>query len=97
MSDVKDSGSAVIEGDSIVIRVAIEALPTILDGVGTLWDEEGEPRFQVTDPAAFAAEIVRSLNDEREDGTTRIHRMFDEALDHAVEYGDDQGIEEIGS
>jgi len=93
MGNIKDSGRAVIEDGCIVIRVAIEALETVIDGVGTLWDERGEPRFKVTDGLKFAADLVHSLNDEDEQGTTRIHLMFDDAIDHAVEYGA-EGIEE---
>ncbi len=93
MNNIKDSGRAVVEDGCIVIRVAIEALDTIIDGVVALYDEDGEPLFKVTDCPKFAADLVRSLNEEDEQGTTRIHLMFDDAIEHAVEYGA-EGIEE---
>lgn len=42
---------------------------------------------KVTDPAMFAKEVYRRLNDEEEDGTTIVHRMFDDAIKEAVEQG----------
>jgi hypothetical protein len=43
--------------------------------------------------SAFAKEIVRSINDESENGSTRFHLMFDEAMEHAIDQGA-EGIEE---
>ncbi|PAQ03691.1 hypothetical protein LRP31_25660 [Mesorhizobium mediterraneum] len=42
---------------------------------------------KVTDPAAFAKAVYHQLNDEEEDGTTIVHRMFDDAIKEAVEQG----------
>jgi hypothetical protein len=61
----KNSGHAVIEGDHIVIRVSIEALPTILGGIEALWGDDGDPDFRVSDAAVFARDLVYTLNDER--------------------------------
>ncbi len=50
--------------------------------------------FKVTDPAEFAKEVCRALNAEKEDGTTRVHMMFDSALNHAIDQGA-EGVEEV--
>lgn len=91
MITLENSGRAIIEDGSIVIRIAIDALPMIVEGS---WASGGMgTRYKVTDAAAFAADLVRELNDESEDGTTRIHRMFDKAIINAIEQGA-EGIEE---
>lgn len=82
---------AVIENGSIVIRVAVDALPAIVEGG---WAAGAyDTRFKVTDIFEFAADLVRELNRESEDGTTRIHVMFDKAILEAVDQGA-FGIEE---
>lgn len=84
-------GRAYIEDGYIVIRVAISALDTVVDGA---WALNGLPlRYRVTEPATFAKELCNSLNDEDEQGTTRIHRAFDSAISHAIDQGA-EGIEE---
>jgi len=88
---VKHSGEAVIEGGAIVIRVDISALPMVVEGA---WAAGGmDLRLKVTDAKAFAKDLVRALNDEAEDGTTAIHKMFDAAIWEASEQGA-EGIEE---
>ena len=88
---LENSGRAIIEDGSLVIRVALEALPMIVEGS---WAAGGiDTRYKVTDAAAFAADLVRELNDESEDVTTLIHRMFDKAIDNAIGQGA-FGIEE---
>lgn len=52
-----------------------------------------QTRYKVIDPAAFAKELARELNDEDDDGTTRIHRMLDKAIEGAIDQGA-EGIEE---
>ena len=77
---------AVIEGNDIVIRVAIDALPAVVEsGPFVGW--------RVTDGAAFARDLVHELNAESEDGTTVVHLMFDRAIERAIENGA-QGVEE---
>lgn len=72
---------AKIEGDEIVIRVKIEALPCAMAG-SPLGAE-----IHVTDAAVFAEEFVRALNDEDEVGTTLLHKAFDRAMANATESG----------
>lgn len=86
---------AVIEGPNIVIRVPVSAIPVAFDA----WpdaprNEEGDALYVVTDAATFAKGIVRYLNAEEEDGTTRIHVMFDGAMSEALEQGE-EGVEEV--
>lgn len=44
-------------------------------------------RYEITNFDEFAAELVRALNDEDEQGTTRVHKMFDAAIEYAVDQG----------
>lgn len=85
------SGHAYIEDDAIVIRVAFSHLPTIIEGA---WAANGiSTRLKVTDVVAFAKDLSHALNDEDEEGTTPIHRLFDHAIEAAFESGAD-GVEE---
>lgn len=83
--------TAKIENGYLVIRVAIASLPQIVEGAwaaGFL-----TPRYRVTDADKFARDLLLALNDESEDGSTRVHQMFDSAIKHAIDYGAD-GIDE---
>lgn len=81
-----------IEDGHIVIRLPIAALPLIVDHEHL--DEEGAPAFILTDVHAFAAAVVHELRHESEDGTTMVHKMFDNAVLDAIDSGAD-GVEEI--
>ena len=83
---------AVIRDGQIVISVAIDALPIILSGACAADAIAG--LFRVTNPAVFAEAVCVALNQEAEDGTTRVHTMFDSAFDHAIEQGA-EGVEEV--
>lgn len=88
---IERSGQAVILNGAVVISVALAALPMVVEGA---WASGNlQPRYKVTNVNEFAAELVRALNDEEEDGTTRVHRMFDSAIDEAINQGA-EGIEE---
>jgi len=90
----KDSGRAVIESGDIVIRVSIAALGTITNGVGALWNPDGNPTVEIVDVEEFAKDLVYELNNEAEDGTTRVHTMFDDAIEAAILDGA-QGVEDL--
>lgn len=83
---------AVIQDGKIVISIDVDALPIIvsgscaLDGIDGLW--------KVTDPVAFAKDVCRALNKEDEQGTTRVHTMFDGAFNDAIDQGA-EGVEEV--
>lgn len=85
MIELENSGRAIIEDGALVIRVALDALPAVVDGAWAAGDMD--TRFKVTNAAEFAADLCRELNDESEDGTTRIHRMFDKAIENAINQG----------
>jgi len=61
-----------------------------------VWDDLHCKSFlSVTDEDVFAKSILRRMNDEGEDGSTLITRMFDMAFECVVEQGDDGfGFEE---
>lgn len=86
-----NGGVAVIVRGSIVIRVPLSTLPQVLEGA---WAAGGiDTRYKITNIDEFAADLVGELNREEEDGTTRIHQMFDKAIDEAIGQGA-FGIEE---
>lgn len=88
------SGEAVLDGEWIVIRVAVAALPTALSAMpGFDWDGEG---IRVCDAQQFARDVVNELNREEEDGTTPIHEAFDKAMLGAVENGS-EGLTDGGA
>jgi hypothetical protein len=86
-----DYGKAVIHDGVVEIRFPITALPLALSGACDL--QAIEPRYRITDPELFAGAFVRELNREDEQGTTLIHRLFDKAMDEALEQGA-EGVEE---
>lgn len=83
--DIKDSATAIIEDGAIVIRVQISALQSIMDGgfACAAYDK----RYRVTDPEGFAKEIARELNNEDEEGSTPVHKLFDDAINEALNQG----------
>lgn len=78
-------GKAVIENGGIVIRVSLHALPEIVEGAWAC--SILSRRYKITNIEEFAADLVRELNRESEDGTTRIHTMFDKAIEEAIDQG----------
>lgn len=79
-----------IVGDVIRIEIGSEALRFAAEQHPDFWDGESGtdvPNIKVTDAAKFAREVVRAVNDEGEDGSTRLTRMLDDAIRHAVEQG----------
>ena len=79
------SGTAVIEDGAIVVRLPIGNLATAVAG-GCSLGVYAAP-FRVDDAEEFAADVVNELCSEDEQGTTRVHRMFDAAFEAAVEQG----------
>lgn len=85
MPKMKDSGQAIIENGSLVIRVSLEALPMILEGAWAM--NKLDMRYKITDAAEFSKELMRALNREDEEGTTPVHELFDAAILHVIEVG----------
>ena len=85
------NGQAIIEDGCIVIRVSLDSLPQVIEGAwacGKL-----NPRFKITNIEEFSKDLLQELNREEEDGTTRVHMLFDGAIDEAINQGA-FGIEE---
>jgi hypothetical protein len=82
---------AKIVKNKIVIELIISDLPKVVEAA---WAAGGiDMRFKVTDSVAFAQDLLSELLSEEEDGTTRVHKMFDGAILEAIEQGA-EGIEE---
>lgn len=81
---------AVIRDGKIEISLDVDGLPLIV--TGSIACNALEGLWKVTDAAIFAKEVCHALNNEREDGTTPVHVMFDKAFMHAIEQGA-EGIE----
>lgn len=81
----------IIDGQ-IVISIDVDALPLILSG--SIATNSVPGTFKITDAETFAKEVCGALNAEKEDGTTRVHMMFDSAFNHAIDQGA-EGVEEI--
>lgn len=93
-TDGGSTGSkAEIRDGLLVISIEIDALPMIVSGSCATNSLDG--LWKVTDAAAFAEDVRISLNAESENGTTRVHRMFDGAFAHAIDQGA-EGIEPVG-
>lgn len=80
---------AKIEGKEIVIRVKLAALKTAFDAHPNGYAED----YRISKLKDAADSIVNRLNEEEEDGTTPIHRLFDAAFEEALEKGDDGFVE----
>lgn len=79
------SVNAKIEGDEIVIRIPIEALPTAAE---IAWENTyGESGLYVDDLDEFAKEFLNYLLAENEIGDTLLHVAFDKAVINATEQG----------
>lgn len=80
-------GLARIEGNEIVIRVPISAIPFAAECMDANLYGNQSPTFRVSDLDAFASEIVLQLNCEEEDGSTPITQLLDNAMDQAIDSG----------
>ena len=80
------------ENKDQLLKVEIkDNLLTISIGIETLVETCGQDyldqfsEHQVTDYSVLAKEIKNELIDEEEDGTTLIHKAFDEAVENVIE------------
>jgi hypothetical protein len=71
-----------IEGDQLVIRIGFEALKMAAEYCPEFQTEDcGDgPWETVVDVAELAKDVKRALEDEEEDGTTPLHKLFDDAF-----------------
>lgn len=80
-----NNGRAVIEDGAIVIRVLVNSLQDVIEGTWATGNLD--VRYKLTNPEDFAKDLVLELNDEDEEGTTPIHRLFDKAMSRAIDQG----------
>ncbi len=74
----QSDGRAVLKGGKIIIQFPLAHLPQAVEGawaIGAL-----ETRWRITNPDAFAKDLVGEMNREDEQGTTLIHKMCDAAI-----------------
>ncbi|MDG3444629.1 hypothetical protein [Nitrospirillum amazonense] len=81
--------------DAELTVTELNGLITITVGVTTLSSicSEAFNDYLIKDKAEASKSILRALLREKEDGTTLVHEMFDQAINDAIESGDD-GFEE---
>lgn len=85
MSNNEHSAKAVVEDGAIVIRVPLANLQAVMDG-GFACNAYAQ-RYRVLDLAGAAIDICAALNDEDEEGSTPIHRLFDAGINEALNQG----------
>ena len=70
----------------LTISVGVETLALAAESAPKAW-----PYLRVLDVDAFAADVVRALETEQEDGTTAVHELFDDATIADVNHADPPG------
>ncbi len=87
------------ENGTISIEISAADLASAVEGGPALekYDEAtGDFKAPIVwDQQRFARDVFAALSEEEEDGTNRVHRMFDEAFKEALEQGAD-GISVFG-
>ena len=84
----------VSENGVISMRLGVKTLAHATNICPELWDAERDRgSYKVTDPAAFAKEVVRKINAEDEQGNTMLTALFDKAIADAINWGA-EGVEE---
>ena len=81
-----------VEGDDIIIRVTLDALVFASEN-GCLCTfskiKNDFRKVHVHDPVQWRTAIVRALRREKENGDTPVHLLLDEALEYAVDHGEE--------
>lgn len=79
-----------IENGEVVIRIGVKTLKTAAEHCEQFYDNKkhsGPPYITVVDEKELAADIVRMLTAEEEDGSGPLSNLFDEAIVAAYEDG----------
>lgn len=79
-------GKAFIHDGNIVVFVPVDTIKIALEA-NPRYGEYSHFAEHITDLDEFAKDVVYALNDEEEDGTTLVHKMFDEAMVNAIDDG----------
>jgi hypothetical protein len=78
-----DPLKAEINDGRLVISIGVDTLCHAIE-IGRSY---GLGDITITDKDIFVKELLNELNNESEDGSTIIHRMFDKAASNAIENG----------
>ena len=93
MSESTDTPlTAKIEGDELVIRIGLSTLAHAAEHCPRFYHEEKHmgamgPYCKVTDKAELAADVIRAMFREEEDGSSQISDLLDESFEWAVDDG----------
>lgn len=74
----------------ITVSVPKKVLKGATENHPDFWDGESgtdQPNVKIDDMTAFTKEVLRVINDEREDGSTLLTDLLDTAIKNAVENG----------
>jgi hypothetical protein len=89
---IEDPLQCRIDKDKIVITIGFDALKFLAEESNNCekYDKDFCPDgiwSKVINKKLFAQEILRSLKQEEEDGTTIVHTLFEDAINMALENG----------
>ena len=91
------SANVEIEGEDIVIRIPIGALPIAVPiACDAVWGSANQG-YRVTDAQEFAKELRLELLRESETGQTAVTRMLDRAVATTIENGAEGVAEDEGA
>lgn len=78
--------NAHVKNGVLTIEIGVDVLAHAAlhkeDGMRWLSDD-----YRITDNTGFAKDVVWSLLDEAEDGTSMLTALFDKAIEHAIDNG----------
>ena len=94
MSTTHRQLAEIVDGE-IVIRLTADAAQFAAENSEYFFRcKEGGDPLMVTDKNLLLKSMRNALNREAEDGSTPVIRMFDDALEHLCEQGD-EGVESV--
>jgi len=87
MKEKNSSAQAYIDKDHIIIKLGYDNMKNAVLILNDITNTEYPFIVEDDKEEEFAKEVCNALNSESEDGTTPIHRLFDNAFDKAFECG----------
>lgn len=83
-----------VKDGELHISVGVELLSYATYGKINDRCEVGDKNYMIVkDHDKFAQSIIESLSVEEEDGTTPVHKMFDNAVDYSIGQGEITGVD----
>ena len=73
-------------GGLVTISIGVSTLCNALKG-GPAFETDSEEEPEITDEDVFVRAVLEELEREEEDGSNRVHRMFDAAAEEAISQG----------